>query len=138
MQEVLIGFEPCRGAHTGADLAKIVIQRLHHFGLWGRVIAFTTDNASNNYSMSKAVNAAVESLCKTTGIKTEIALCPCISHIIQLGSNSLLTDIKIRPTKDQLVKNWLEDEAATERALAQMQIPLNVQRGVSSSLVVPW
>jgi len=138
MQEALIGFEPCYGAHSGADLANIVMARLTHFKIAERIIAFTTDNASNNKTMSISVNLAIESLCDKVGIANEIALCPCISHVIQLGCNSLLTDIKIRPTKDEFVKNWLEEEERVAMALARSEIPANTQRGVSSPLVVPF
>jgi hypothetical protein len=138
MREALIGFEPCYGAHSGADLAKIVIDRLTYFKIEERVIAFTTDNASNNKTMSESVNSAIESLCNQVGIVNEIALCPCISHVIQLGCNGLLTDIKIRPKKDEFVKNWLEEEERVAMALARTEIPANTQRGVSLPLVIPF
>ncbi len=47
-KEVLLGFEPLHGAHTGRNLAQVVERVLLHFGIADRLFAITTDNASNN------------------------------------------------------------------------------------------
>lgn len=131
IQEALIGFEPVYGAHTGALLAEIVRKRLDYFGIFDRIIAFTTDNAGNNKTMNESINAAIRAMSVSLKIPNKIALCPCISHVIQLSANSLLVSIKIRPKKDKFVKNWEEDQMRTEMAFARNEIPGNVERGVS-------
>jgi hypothetical protein len=131
MQEALIGFEPVNGGHTGKALAEIVMQRLKLFKVEKRIIAVTSDNASNNKTLAKALNEAIPRLATDLGIEHDIALCPCLSHVIQLAANKLLVDIKIKPKNEDLKKNWVEDEEKREMAMARGDIPGGRSRGVS-------
>jgi hypothetical protein len=131
MEEALIGFEPVNGGHTGKALAEIVMERLKKYGIESRIIAITSDNASNNKTLTKAINEAIPRIASELGIDNDIALCPCLSHVIQLSANKLLTDIKIRPKNDELKKNWIEDEEKRDMALARGEIPGGRSRGVS-------
>ena len=82
MQEALISFEPVNGSHTGKALAEIVMDRLKIFKLEKRIIAVTSDNASNNKTLTKALNEAIPRLATDLGIDNDIALYPCLSHVI--------------------------------------------------------
>ena len=50
-REVLLGFEPLSGVHSGAYLSTVVLELLEKHGIKERVLAITTDNASNNSSL---------------------------------------------------------------------------------------
>ncbi|KAJ5902926.1 hypothetical protein N7495_003454 [Penicillium taxi] len=63
-QEVLLGFEPLHGAHSGQHLASIVLKVLEQHELEQRVLTITTDNASNNstlvFYLSRDIRGIVE------------------------------------------------------------------------------
>lgn len=46
--EVLLGFEPLYGKHSGANLSAVLLGILQKHQIQNRVLAVTTDNASNN------------------------------------------------------------------------------------------
>jgi tyrosyl-tRNA synthetase len=50
-REVLLGFEPLSSVHTGAYLSTVVLELLEKYGIKERVLAVTTDNASNNSTL---------------------------------------------------------------------------------------
>jgi hypothetical protein len=47
-REVLLGFEPLHGSHTGVNLSVVLLDILKQHKIEDRVFAVTTDNASNN------------------------------------------------------------------------------------------
>jgi hypothetical protein len=50
---MLLGFEPIEGSNTGLNLCNIVRNILIKYDITDRVLAVTTDNASNNISMTR-------------------------------------------------------------------------------------
>jgi hypothetical protein len=64
MEEALIGFEPVNRSYTGKLLAAIVLKRLTKFKIYNRVIAITSNNASNNKILTAALNAAIPLIAK--------------------------------------------------------------------------
>ncbi|KAJ5310940.1 uncharacterized protein N7443_003401 [Penicillium atrosanguineum] len=50
-REVLLGFEPLHGTHSGTNLSSVVLDILLQHKIEGRVFAITTDNASNNQTL---------------------------------------------------------------------------------------
>ncbi len=61
-REVLLGFEPVVGSHTGYYLALIVKQVLQQFSLADQLYATTADIASNNQTLRTSLEAALHSL----------------------------------------------------------------------------
>jgi len=55
-EEVLIGFEEIWGSHTGANTAGIINHVVARYGIQDRILAFTTDSASNNRTLTEALN----------------------------------------------------------------------------------
>lgn len=49
--EVLLGFKPLHGAHTGNNLSSVILQTLNDHKVQNRVFGLTTDNASNNKTL---------------------------------------------------------------------------------------
>lgn len=50
-REVLLGFKPLHGAHTGANLSAVLLDTLLEHNLEDRVFGLITDNASNNKTL---------------------------------------------------------------------------------------
>lgn len=115
MAEALIGFEAVGGNHTGELLGQLTFDRLERFKISTRVIAITSDNASNNKTLAEALNKAIKWLSRKMVIQ-DITLMPCTSHVIQLGVNDLLVDLKIVAKQDAIKRNWEKEEE--EKALA--------------------
>ena len=53
---MLIGFEEIWGSHTGANTAGIINHVVARYGIQDRILAFTTDSASNNRTLTEALN----------------------------------------------------------------------------------
>ena len=66
--EELLGFPVISGNHTGANLGQIVNKVITRLGCQGKLIAVTTDNASNNNTMVREVEKAA----REVGADTEI------------------------------------------------------------------
>jgi len=58
MEEVLIAFEEIRGSHTGAIMGGIIHDVLARYGIQDIILGFTTDSASNNRTLTEALNHA--------------------------------------------------------------------------------
>ena len=56
MEEVLIRFEAIRGSHTWANMSVIINDVLARNRIQDRILGFTTDSASNNRTLTKALN----------------------------------------------------------------------------------
>lgn len=111
--EVLLGFRPVAGSHTGENLAEIVLEVLQKHHLTHRLLGVTTDNASNNSTMFSAIaselraqlsqgtylhNAIVDSdLAKIIRSQHHI---PCLAHVIQLSVNAFLRKLRIEAANE--------------------------------------
>jgi len=58
MEEVLIGFKEIRGSHMGANMAGIINDVLARYGIQDRILSFTSDSASNDQTLTIALNNA--------------------------------------------------------------------------------
>jgi hypothetical protein len=79
-QEVLLGFEPLSGSHTGVNLSDIVLKILQQHKITDRVLTVTTDNASNNNTMVASIQESLQVL--ELSSSSTIVRIPCIAHII--------------------------------------------------------
>ena len=55
---MLLGFEKIKGSHTGRNMAGIINGVLDKYGIQDRIFGFTTYSASNNKTLTKALNNA--------------------------------------------------------------------------------
>jgi len=58
IEEVLLGFEEIKGSRTGRTMAEIINRVLDKYGIQDRILGFRTDCASNNKTLTKALNNA--------------------------------------------------------------------------------
>jgi hypothetical protein len=77
--EVLLGFKPVYGSHTGANLSGVLLQTLMEHNIEGRVFGITTDNASNNKSLVTSLQQSLQQALTEDVILPRI---PCLAHVI--------------------------------------------------------
>ncbi|KAJ6125924.1 hypothetical protein N7471_010417 [Penicillium samsonianum] len=113
-RELLLEFEPLHGSHTGVNLGTVLFEVLQRYQLVERVLAVTTDNASNNQTLVGRVHEQLESLNIST--TTPIIRVPCIAHVIQLSLKSLLGYMKLEPVNEATQREWSENQSQSLRA----------------------
>ena len=91
-REILLGFEPLSGSHSGVNLSEVVLKLLQQHEITDRVLAVTTDNATNNKTMISSIQESLQSL--ELNDSSTIVRIPCIAHVIQLSLNDLLGKMK--------------------------------------------
>jgi hypothetical protein len=115
--EILLGFEHLHGSHSGANLSEVLFQLLQKHQITDRVLAVTTDNASNNVTLMASVHDAIESLQSSNNVI--IIRVPCIAHVIQLSLKDLLGKMKAAPKNDIAEQAWSDDQVDNLRARQQ-------------------
>lgn len=50
-REILLGFEPLSRSHSSVNLSAVLMSLLQQYDITNRVLAITTDNASNNNTL---------------------------------------------------------------------------------------
>ncbi|KAJ5751474.1 uncharacterized protein N7511_008439 [Penicillium nucicola] len=113
-REVLLGFKPVSGSHTGDNLSGVLLETLVEHEITDRVFGLTTDNASNNKTLATALQQALPDRVFITRI-------PCLAHVIQLSLNQLLSRIKAGPTNDSTETKWTEKQSNLARQNAKQQ-----------------
>ncbi|KAJ6090678.1 hypothetical protein N7499_003392 [Penicillium canescens] len=61
-REFLLGFEPLEGTHSGENLSSVLLTRLKDYDITHRILAITSDNASNNQTLVDSLNDEIETL----------------------------------------------------------------------------
>jgi hypothetical protein len=129
-REVLLGFKPLSGTHSGTNLGEVVVQILQQYEIINQVLAVTTDNALNITTLVAAVNDTIQALKLNTD--STIIQVPFIAHVIQLSLNDLLGKIKANPKNDSVELEWKEDHVQALHAQQQKQDIANTLNKVSS------
>jgi hypothetical protein len=114
-REVLLGFEPLHGTHSGVNLGVVLLELLQKHQITDRVLTITTDNASNNSTMMSSIQESIQTL--EIGDDTTIIQVPCLAHVIQLSLKQLLGQMKANPKNDATEMQWSEahDQAIRSR-----------------------
>ncbi len=92
-KEVLIGFEPVEGAHTGENLAYIVEDVLSRLKLTRRLLAITADNASNNGTLRRSLQSLLSS--QDVEWEAEAMKVNCLAHVFHLSAKALLAGLDL-------------------------------------------
>jgi hypothetical protein len=127
-REILLGFEPLHERHTGVNLGSVLFDLLQQHQIPERVIAITTDNASNNSKMMSTIQDSLQSLDVYHG--ATIIHIPCIAHVIQLSLKQLLGHMKANPKNETREMIWSEEQAQSARRKAQKRDIANTLRKV--------
>jgi hypothetical protein len=118
-QEVLLGFKPVYGSHTGANLSGVLLQTLMEHNIEGRVFGITTDNASNNKTLVTSLQQSLQQALADDVILPRI---PCLAHVIQLSLQQLLGRIKANPLNESAETKWTEKQSRLAKLNAQHQV----------------
>ncbi len=111
LREVVLGFEPLYGPHSGDYIGQIIVRVLQKHGVEHRLYAITTENASNNSRAS----AYIEVFCADHANGCHI---PCLTHVLQLSLGALLLNLNAQPTNETEVEHWDNDMAYGVDALS--------------------
>jgi hypothetical protein len=103
-REFLLGFEPLEGTHSRENLCLVLLKRLKDHNITYRILAITTNNASNNQTLIDRLNNKIETLAEVTG--TLVVRVPCIAHMIQLSLKGLLVHIKLEPSNESAEREF--------------------------------
>lgn len=104
-REILLGFEPLHGTHSGVNLSAVLLDLLQQHSIADRVLAITSDNASNNSTLLSNIQDSIQSL--DLHDDTPIIRVPCLAHVIQLSLKQLLGQMKANP-KNEATEMWSE------------------------------
>lgn len=109
-REMLLGFKPLHGPHTGINLSDILHQLLKERKLLDRIFSVTTDNATNNETLIRALQ---EKLISTgaIGSRESIIRVPYMAHMIQLCLKQLLGYIRAAPKNKEVKTFWSDSQA---------------------------
>jgi hypothetical protein len=113
-QEVLLGFKPLHGSHTGLNLSGILLETLIDFNIQDQVFGLTTDNASNNKTLADSLQQAFPD-------NVEIIRTPCLAHVIQLSLNQLLDRLKAVPQNEAIETKWSDRQQTAAKENARHQ-----------------
>ncbi|OQE11891.1 hypothetical protein PENFLA_c070G01346 [Penicillium flavigenum] len=113
-REILLGFEPLHGTHSGVNLSNVLLERLQHCKIEGRVLAITTDNASNNKTLMKKIQESLSAF--ESHDQFPIIRIPCLAHVIQLSLKKLLGEMKANPNNESHEREWSEARSKALRA----------------------
>lgn len=109
-RELLLGFEPLHGPHTGVNLSDVLLELLRERGLLHRIFSVTTDNATNNETLIRALQESLLSS-GAIGSREAIVRVPCMAHVIQLCLKQLLGRIKAAPKNKEVRSFWTDSQA---------------------------
>ncbi|KAL3258479.1 hypothetical protein ABHI18_006016 [Aspergillus niger] len=110
-RELLLGFEPLHGPHSGSNLSDVLLDLLRDRHLVDRIFTVTTDNATNNDTLVRGLQ---DVLLATGAINSRdsIIRVPCMAHVIQLCLKQLLGHIKAAPKNDEVSTLWSDSQAS--------------------------
>jgi hypothetical protein len=93
LQDKLLDFIPMRGRHTGTSMAAEVLRLLSDTNTKKRLLALTCDNASNNTTMSRTMQAELgnENIHWSASENTV----PCLAHVINLVVQDIIFHLKL-------------------------------------------
>ena len=127
-REVLLGFEPLTGVHTGAYLSTVVLNLLEKYKIKGRVLAVTTDNASNNLTLLSSLQDCLQS--QGLGSDTLLIQVLCLIYMIQLSLKQLLGQLKANPVNEDIDTVWSEEHTKIARQTAREYSMANILKKV--------
>src|SRR4051794_21542620 len=111
----LIGFERLEGEHSGDRLSDTVLTVLETYDLESRLLAITTDNASNNTTLAESLQEKISEVVESGGFLAESSHIPCLAHVVQLSVKAFLDGIKISATNDYIMSSLMDNSVENVR-----------------------
>ena len=99
MKSLLLDIIPLSGSHTGENLCQAFVQTCDDFGLLTKLLAITTDNASNNETLvSHLITVSQERSIQFRGSAVHVR---CTAHIINLAVQAFLKGMGAEALDDE-------------------------------------
>jgi len=118
-----LAFRPLYQQHTGELLHRVIEDIIEHYNISGQILAFTTDNASNNIKMMKHIIDAIDwevqinraSIIPMDSKQMPLGRhlpyhVPCLAHVIQLSLGELAGQLRIKVTVEEIRREWEKNE----------------------------
>ena len=112
-REILLGFEPLHGSHTGSYLSTVLLELLNKYQIKDRVLTVTTDNASNNSTLMDSLQESLQSI--ELPHQIPVVRIPCMAHTIQLSLKELLGQMEASPKNDREEMEWTKRDNKTRQ-----------------------
>ena len=93
--EILLGFELLEGRHTGEHLAAYVYEIAEEFQMKSKLFCVTTDNASNNYSLTSSLRTRLAENDPPVIFDPSEQHSPCVAHVLNLAVKTFLSNLKV-------------------------------------------
>ena len=122
-REILLGFEPLHGTHTGVNLGSVLFDLLQKHGIENRILTITTDNASNNSKLAENIQNSLQLIGAPN--QTPVIRVPCMARVIQLSLKELLNKMEANPRNDREEMEWTEEENGTQQEHGEILHTLN-------------
>ena len=135
-REILLGFEPIHGSHTGKSLGAVLFPLLQKHEVEDRVLTVTTDNASNNSTLVESLKGSIQGL--ELPSSTPIIRMPCIAHVIQLSLQELLGQMDSNPKNEREEMEFTGGTVTSRRENHEIVYTLNKVRLPLTCLSTPY
>jgi hypothetical protein len=106
LEEVLLGFEEIHGSHTGENMASIIVEVLKRYGIEGQLLGFTSDSASNNGTLTKALKSELGQM--SINWECEHNHICCMAHVMQLILSTFMKELKIKVKDEKMPSEFKE------------------------------
>ena len=133
LEEVLLGFEEIHGSHTGENMASIIVEVLKRYGIEAQLLGFTSDGASNNGTLAKALRSELGQL--SINWECEQNHIQCMAHVVQLILSTFMKDLKIKVKDEKMPaefkEKYIEKVQNMDRGFfktVEKVSPLNIRR----------
>jgi hypothetical protein len=114
LNEILFKFEYMKEDYFDKIFSGVLISMLDNFSIRDRILAVTTDNASNNNMFMGILNKEFrKSVTEIFGIDS-IFYILCLVYVIQLTVKVMMGWFKIESKNDLMEVNWEGDKVAEE------------------------
>ncbi|CAB5370059.1 unnamed protein product [Rhizophagus irregularis] len=128
LKEILIDFCKLSGPHSGENLHESFVKSCDDMRILTKIIACTTDNASNNDTLMKAL----EKTCKDRNIEFTAYNnhIRCLAHIINLAAQDALSTLKVKyvENENELLNNDEVSEVVPKLRKLVVKIHASPQR----------
>jgi hypothetical protein len=128
--ERLLDFIPLRGRHTGSSMAADLMIVLSNTKTESNLLAITSDNASNNGTLTKTLQEKLAY--KGISWNRKENSIPCMAHVINLVVQDIIHNLQLAPSEDLVDAERLEP-GHIEDVSYSISVP-NSLRKVGSSL----
>jgi len=92
--EILLGFKPLRGKHSGENLANYVVETLDFHNITKQLLTITADNAKNNGKLRRHLQKILKK--KNIIWDYQQGTIRCMAHTIQLAVNEFFSFLGVK------------------------------------------